>query len=185
MARALVIIAQGSEEMEATITVDVLRRGGVDVVLAGLDGAGPVTCSRGVRVVPDAALADVTGPFDVVVLPGGNEGARRLAESPAVGDVLRAQEAAGRAAAAICAAPIALVKHGVYGGRKLTGYPTVHDVIRAHGDLVAQPVVEDHNLVTSQGPGTTFAFALSLVERLAGKGTADNVRKGMLLPPHD
>ena len=184
MARALVIIAQGSEEMETTITVDVLRRGGVEVVLAGLDGPGPVLCSRGVRLLPDAALADVTGPFDVVVLPGGNEGARRLSESAAVGAVLRAQEAAGRTAAAICAAPIALVKHGVYAGRKLTGYPSVHDVIGAHGDLVLHPVVEDHNLVTSQGPGTTFAFALALVERFAGKETADNVRRGMLLPVH-
>ena len=184
MARALVIIAQGSEEMETTITVDVLRRGGIDVILAALDGPAPVLCSRGVRLVPDAALADVTGPFDVIVLPGGNEGARRLSESPAVGALLRAQEAAGRATAAICAAPIALAKHAVYGGRKLTSYPSVHDVIRDHGDVVAQPVVEDRNLITSQGPGTTFAFALALVERLAGKETADNVRKGMLLPVH-
>lgn len=183
MARALVIFAQGSEEMETTITVDVLRRGGVEVVLAGLDGPGPVQCSRGVRIVPDAALSDVEGPFDVIVLPGGNEGARRLSESPAVGELLRAQEAAGRAAAAICAAPIALVKHGVYAGRKLTSYPSVHDVVGAHGELAAEPVVDDRNLVTSQGPGTTFAFALSLVERLAGEETADGVRKGMLLPP--
>lgn len=182
MARALVLIAQGSEEMETTIAVDVLRRGGVEVVLAGLDGAGPVTCSRGVRIVPDVALDAAEGPFDVIVLPGGNEGARRFAESPAVGALLRAQEAAGRAAAAICAAPIALVKHNVYGDRKLTGYPTVRDALAAHGDVTAQAVVEDRGLVTSQGPGTSFAFALSLVERLAGKETADGVRKGMLLP---
>ena len=57
MARALVIMAQGSEEMETTITVDVLRRGGIDVVLAGLDGREPVECSRGVRIVPDVAHA--------------------------------------------------------------------------------------------------------------------------------
>lgn len=182
MARALVLIAQGSEEMETTITVDVLRRGGIEVMLAGVDGAGPVTCSRGVRIVPDAALADVRGPFDVVVLPGGNEGARRFAESTAVGDLLRAQEAAGLATAAICAAPIALARHGVYAGRRLTGYPSVHAVLAPHGEVVAHPVVDDRGLVTSQGPGTSFAFALALVERFAGKETADSVRKGMLLP---
>lgn len=182
MARALVILAQGAEEMETTITVDVLRRGGVDVVLAGLDGDGPVKCSRGVRIVPDAALSAAEGPWDVVVLPGGAEGARRLAESKAVGDLLRAQEAAGRAAAAICAGPGAIAKHGVYAGRKLTSHPSVHDVVGGHGELAAQAVVDDRNLVTSQGPGTTFAFALALVERLAGKETAENVRKGLLLP---
>ncbi len=184
MARALVILAQGAEEMEATIAVDVLRRGGVDVVLAGLDGDGPVKCSRGVHIVPDAALSDAKGPFDVIVLPGGLEGARRLAESPAVGDLLRAQEAAGLTTAAICAAPIALARHDVYAAHKLTSYPSVHDVVGKHGELVLAPVVTDRNLVTSQGPGTAFAFALALVERLAGKETADNVRKGMLLPTH-
>ena len=182
MARALVLLAQGAEEMEVTITVDVLRRGGVDVVLAGLDGDAPVRCSRGVHIVPDAALSATLGPWDVVVLPGGAEGARRLEESPAVGDLLRAQEAAGRAAAAICAAPAALAKHNVYAGRALTSHPSVHDVVSAHGELVARTVVEDHNLITSQGPGTTFAFALALVERLAGHETAQNVRKGLLLP---
>jgi protein DJ-1 len=181
MARALVIIAQGSEEMEATITVDVLRRGGVEVTLAGLDGGGPVVCSRGVRILPDAALSEVTGPFDLVVLPGGNEGARRLGESAAVGEWLRAQEAAGRTTAAICAAPTALVKHGVHAGYRLTGYPSTQQSLGAHGELVAEAVAIDRNLVTSQGPGTTFAFALSLVERLVGKETADDVRKGMLL----
>lgn len=182
MARALVILATGAEEMEATITVDVLRRGGVDVVLAGLDGEAPVKCSRGVHIVPDAALSATKGPFDVIVLPGGLEGARRLAESPLVGELLRAQEAAGRTTAAICAAPIALAKHAVYAGHRLTSYPSVHDVVSAHGELVLAPVVIDRNLVTSQGPGTAFAFALALVERLTGEETADNVRKGMLLP---
>ncbi len=182
MAKALVILAQGAEEMETTIAVDVLRRGGVDVVLAGLDGPEPVKCSRGVHIVPDVALAEVKGPFDVIVLPGGLEGARRLSESPAVGALLRAQEAAGLTTAAICAAPIALAKHAVYGDHRLTSYPSVHDVVGAHGELVLSPVVTDRNLVTSQGPGTAFAFALALVERLAGKETADNVRKGMLLP---
>jgi protein DJ-1 len=181
MARALVILAQGAEEMEATITVDVLRRGVIEVVLAGLDGAGPVLCSRGVRIVPDAALADAKGPFDVVILPGGLEGARRLSESSAVGDLLRAQEAAGRAAAAICAAPMAIARHGVFAGHKLTCYPSVDDVVSAHGELTEAPVVIDRNLVTSRGPGTAFAFALALVERLASKEKADEVRKGMLL----
>lgn len=182
MARALVLLAQGAEEMEVTITVDVLRRGGVEVVLGGLDGPGPVRCSRGVQIVPDAALHAAAGPWDAVILPGGAEGARRLAESPAVGELLRAQEAAGRTTAAICAAPTALVRHNVYSGHELTCYPSFGDVVGAHGKLASRPVVVDRSLVTSQGPGTAFDFALALVERLAGHETARKVREGMLLP---
>ena len=91
------------------VTVDVLRRGGVEVTLAGLDGPEPVVCSRQVVVVPDLALREVVGSFDAVVLPGGSAGAERLAASPEVGARLRHQRDRGGWIAAICAAPIALV----------------------------------------------------------------------------
>lgn len=164
-----------------TITVDVLRRGDIEVVLAGLEGPDPVTCSRGVRLVPDRALADVEGEFDVVALPGGAGGARRLAEAPAVGRLLRAHEAAGRTIAAICAAPIALAAHGVCAGRRFTSHPSVRDQVASHGVYVEEPVVEDGPLVTSRGPGTAFAFALALVARLRGSESAEAVRRPMML----
>lgn len=180
--RALVLLAEGAEEMEATITVDVLRRAAIEVVVAGLAGADPVRCSRGVRLVPDVALADAAGPFDVVVLPGGKGGADRLAASPAVGEILRAQVTAGRLVAAICAAPIALAAHGVLGGLRMACHPSVNDVVAAHGKLTHAPVVEDGPLVTSQGPGTAFLFALAIITRLCGPDVAAKVRAPMMLP---
>ncbi|MCK6587913.1 MAG: DJ-1/PfpI family protein [Polyangiaceae bacterium] len=181
--RALVILAEGAEEMEAIISVDVLRRAEIDVVLAGLDGANPVRCSRGVRVVPDTSLAEVAGSsFDVIVLPGGKDGATRLAGSSAVGDLLRAQAAAGRTVAAICAAPIALRTHGVFEGSRMTCHPSVNEVVGGHGRLTPGPVVTDGQLITSQGPGTAFLFALAIVERLRGTDVAEKVRAPMMLP---
>ena len=180
--RALVILAEGAEEMEATIVVDVLRRAEIDVVLAGLDGPAPVRCSRGVLLVPDAALSAISGEFDALVLPGGKGGADRLAASPAAGELLRAHAAAGRLVAAICAAPIALAAHGLFAGRRMTCHPSVNDVVSAHGQLTSAPVVDDGQLVTSQGPGTAFLFALHLVERLRGPDVAARVRAPMMLP---
>ena len=106
--KALVLLAPGSEEMEAVISIDVLRRGGIEVTVAGVDGATPIRCSRGVVITPDVSLDDVEGEFDVLVLPGGGEEAQRLAQSDRVGELLRAQELKGLWVAAICAAPIAL-----------------------------------------------------------------------------
>ncbi len=78
--RALVLLAEGAEEMETAMIVDTLRRGNVGVVLAGVDGAAAVTCSRKLRIVPDASLQEVAEQsFDAVVLPGGTGGAARLA----------------------------------------------------------------------------------------------------------
>lgn len=181
-ARVLVVLAEGAEEMEATIVIDLLRRAGIDVIVAGLDGPGPVVCSRKVRIVPDAALADVEGGFDAVFLPGGAEGARRLAASPAIGALLRERERAGQLVAAICAAPLALREHGVFAGRRMTSHPSVREAVAAHGVASDERVVEDGSLLTSQGPGTSFELALALIRRLAGDEQAARVRGPLVLP---
>lgn len=73
-------MAEGAEEMETVITVDVLRRGGIDVTLAGVNGPEPVLCSRNVRIVPDISLEKVEAEvFDAVIVPGGLKGAETCA----------------------------------------------------------------------------------------------------------
>ena len=179
--RALVLLAAGAEEIEVTVTVDVLRRAGVEVLLAGVDGPAAVSCSRGVVLTPDAALEDVHGTFDVVVLPGGLGGTDRLCAAAAVGRVLKEHVAAGRLIAAICAAPLALVHHGVCGGSALTSHPSVRDGVEAHGDYREDRVVEDGDLITSRGPGTAFEFALAIAARLSGQDKAHEVAGPLIL----
>ena len=113
--KALVILSPGAEEMETVISVDIMRRAKISVTVAGIDSADPVTCSREVRILPDMSLDDAAtkGPYDVVVLPGGLGGSKRLAESSKVKEVLQAQENAGRFVAAVCAAPSALLAHDI------------------------------------------------------------------------
>jgi protein DJ-1 len=113
--KALVILSPGAEEMETVISIDVMRRAKISVTIAGVDSSAPVTCSRDVRIVPDVSLEEAAtqGPYDVVVLPGGLGGSKRLAESQMVKEVLIAQEKAGGFIAAVCAAPSALLAHGI------------------------------------------------------------------------
>jgi DJ-1 family protein len=179
---ALVLVAQGSEEMEAIISIDVLRRGGIKVTVAGVDGAGPIRCSRGVVITPDVSLESVDGDFDVVVLPGGAEGAQRLAQSTKVGEILRRQEQSGRWVGAICAAPIALQAHGVFEGRQLTSHPSVKALLEDWGDYSENSVVADGNLITSRGPGTAFPFALRIVGALTDAQRMVAVRAPMMFP---
>ncbi|XP_041970394.1 protein dj-1beta-like [Aricia agestis] len=182
---ALVILAQGSEEMETVITVDMLRRGGVTVTVAGLDGNAPVLCSRQVTLVPDKSLTDALAEksqYDAVILPGGLEGSERFCKSSVVAAVLKDHESGGKIVAAICAAPTAFVAHGVAKGKKITSYPTTKDKISADYQYVeGERVVVDGNIVTSRGPGTAYWFGLKLIEMLTGKDKADQVEKGMLI----
>lgn len=182
MKRVLVILAPGAEEMETVIVVDVLRRAGLDVTLAGLEGTAPVACSRSVKIAPDCALSAAQGPFEALVLPGGGPGSKALAASPAVRKLLAEQEAAGRDVAAICAAPIALVAAGVGRGKRMTSHPAVRDEVAAFATYSEERVVCDGHLITSRGPGTAFEFALKLVERLAGAKVAEEVAGPMILP---
>jgi protein DJ-1 len=177
----LVILAQGAEEMEVVIVVDVLRRAGVEVSVAGLDGAAPVRCSRGVVITPDQALSAAKGPFDLVVLPGGGEGTERLAKSAAVGALLREQEKGQGLIGAICAAPSALAAHGIGKGKAMTVYPGVEGKLAGHARYEPKTVCEDGQMVTSRGPGTAFEFALALVRRLCGKEQEQAVREPLVL----
>ena len=180
--RALIAVADGNEDIECVTLIDVLRRAEVEVVLASVEERRMITCARGTRLTADAMLLDVLAQdFDLIVLPGGMPGAQHLAEFEPLAERVRQQARAGELFAAICAAPaLALQQYGVLRQRRMTCYPSFSD--RLSGcTFVDEPVVVDGNCITSQGPGTALAFALTLVEQLVGRGKRDEVAKAMLV----
>lgn len=183
MARVLVPIAQGCEELEAVTIIDLLRRAGIEVVTAGL-GEGPVTCSRGVVLVPDTTLDEVLDQeFDMVVLPGGLPGADHLQSDPRIRRLLQRMAEQGRYTAAICAAPKVLASAGLLEGREATSYPGVLESMELPATrLLEKPVVADGKVITSRGPGTAMDFALALIERLLGKEAREAVEKPLMRP---
>ena len=159
MARVLVPLADGCEELEAVTIIDLLRRADFSVIAAGLR-EGPVTASRGVRLWPDTA-------FDLIVLPGGTAGAERLAKHEGLADLLTRHRAGDGWTGAICAGPTVLAAHGLLAGRRVTAFP---GTLEAHGlESSGAPVEMDGRLITSRGPGTAMDFTLTLIEQLAGR----------------
>ncbi|XP_078094941.1 Parkinson disease protein 7 homolog [Mustelus asterias] len=183
--RALVILAKGAEEMETVIPTDLLRRAGVTVTVAGLTCKEPIACSRDVVICPDSSLEDAAkqGPYDVIVLPGGNLGAQNLAESPAVKEILKAQDCRNGLIAAICAGPTALLAHGIGYGKKVTTHPLAKDKMMNgdHYTYSEARVQIDGNILTSRGPGTSFEFGLAIIEQLLGKEEAEKVKAPLVL----
>ena len=167
MKRVLVPLAEGFEELEAVTIIDILRRAGIDVVIASLAGS-PVTGSHGIRLAADTPLAALAEQdFDMIALPGGMPGADHLKKDPRIAGIVRRLHDAGRPVAAICAAPMVLAATGVLDGRRATSYPGFLD--DAHkATVVDEAVVVDGSVITSRGPGTALDFALTLVEQLAG-----------------
>lgn len=180
MPKVLVPLADGCEEMEAVILIDTLRRAHIEVVVAGLK-PGPVKASRGVMLMPDTLLDRVPlADLDAIALPGGGGGTENLMNDERVLQAVRDLYARGKLVAAICAAPQVLQKAGVLDGKRMTCFPGVADRI-TRAQRVEERVVEDGRVITSQGPGTSFHFALSLVRALAGPAAAQEVARAMLV----
>ena len=181
MARVLIPLAQGCEELEAVTIIDLLRRAGIEVVTAGLD-SGPVKASRGVMLLPDTTIdAVMNDQFDMIVLPGGLPGADHLNADSRIHELLNRTQAAGGYTAAICAAPKVLASAGLLDGRQATSYPGILDGMNLPSVQVAlKPVIRDGKVITSRGPGTAMDFALELIEVLAGRQKRDEVESGLV-----
>jgi 4-methyl-5(b-hydroxyethyl)-thiazole monophosphate biosynthesis len=181
MAKVLVPLAQGCEELEAVTIIDLLRRAGIEVVVAGLQ-PGIVKASRGTQLVPDTALdAVLMDDFDMIVLPGGMPGAQHLRDDPRIIDLLKRMAEQGKYTAAICAAPTVLAEAGLLEGRRATGYPGFLDKMDVPGmAYLKEAVVQDGKILTSRGPGTAMDFALALIEALSGKAKRDEVEAGLV-----
>jgi 4-methyl-5(b-hydroxyethyl)-thiazole monophosphate biosynthesis len=181
MASVLMPLAEGFEELEAVSIIDVLRRGGIQVTVAGLRN-GPVRGSRDTVVVPDAPLdAVLDRDYDMVVLPGGMPGVKHLHEDARIRTLLARYTQKDRYTAAICAAPSILADYGYLDGRRATSNPKFKDKVAIDGVSYREDaVVTDGNIVTSRGPGTSIDFALALVETLAGRAKRVEVEAGLV-----
>ena len=178
--RILVPLAEGFEEIEAVVIIDVLRRAQLDVTVAGLK-PGPVRGSHAIAIVPDTDLEHVDlGRITMLVLPGGMPGTRNLMADERVLDLVRRLHAEGRRTAAICAAPLVLHAAGILDGVAVTSHPSVRKELSAALVREEPRVVHSGPIVTSQGAGTAVEFALALVELLCGSTRADEIARAIL-----
>lgn len=183
MVKALVGIADGSEDIETVTIVDTLRRAGVEVTLASVMAGREVTCANGTRITADALIQDCADQdWDAVVAPGGMPGAEHLAACATFTALLRKQQEKDAVIGAICAAPaVVLARHGILKGKQATCYPGFEEpLLESAGMCMTQEVVVDGDVITSRGPATALKFALVLVGKLCGPEKSREVGRGML-----
>lgn len=177
----LVPIANGSEEMEAVMIIDILRRAKANVVVAAVGDNLEILASRQVKLVADILLDEAAKfSYDLIVLPGGLGGAQTFANSEILVNMLKKQMETNRPYAAICASPaLVLEPNGLLKGKKATAFPALCSKLsdQSHAE---NRVVVDGSLVTSRGPGTTMEFSLAIVEKLFGRDKALDLAKIML-----
>lgn len=173
----LAILMPGFEELEAVAPIDVLRRAGVRVTIAALGPGLLLTGRCGMNLLAETTLTEaLKQSYDLVFLPGG-PGVKHLRADPRVGELVKAQLAAKKPVAAICAAPTVLHDVGALAGKHYTAHPSVAGELR--DILSGRNVVEDGLIVTSRGAGTALEFGLALVARLVSPAKATEIRQAI------
>ena len=171
----LIPIAQGTEELEAITIVDLMRRAGIHVKLAGENEI--VTCSRGTKLLPDILIdsIDDDADFDAIIIPGGSEGTINLMKSEKLQNLLQRHKQEDRLIGAICAGPSVLQNFKLLDKQaSLTSHPSIKNQLM--GFIYSEEkVVEDGTLITSRGAGTAIEFTLNLISRLCGDDVADRI----------
>lgn len=168
MSKVYVFLATGFEEIEALTPVDILRRGGIDVVLVSITGNEVVTGARGINVKADVLFEDLDKESaDILVLPGGMPGTTNLMNYEPLMNLVKEHNLAGKRIAAICAAPTIFGKLGLLQDKNATCYPGMEeDLVGAN--VYIEPVITDGNVTTSRGMGTALDFSLELLRLITG-----------------
>ena len=177
MKTVLVAIAPGFEEIETITVVDILRRAGARVTLAGTV-PGILKGSRNIKLEADEILDNIgEKEFDLICLPGGQLGTDNLKKDTRIEKILKRMQKQGKYIAAICAAPTVLKKAGILKDKIMTCHPSVQSDFDSY---IKDRVVIDENVITSQSPGTAMEFSLKLVEILFGADRLKKVNAGVL-----
>ena len=166
--KVAVMFANGFEEIEAISIVDILRRADIQTICVGLEKK-LVVGTHGVEIKADIVLDELNvDEFELIVLPGGLPGAKNLAQSQKLGEILRQFDSKNKKIAAICAAPWALATAGVLKDN-YTCYPGFEKTIAKDGYNANEKISKCQNIITANGPATTMEFALRLVGELLGE----------------
>jgi len=179
MAKILIAIANGFEEIEAVSIIDVARRANIEVVIAAVEDINLIG-AHNIQIKADIKVEDVlVQDFDMIVLPGGLPNAFTLAEDVNVQRLLKEFKDKNKKIAAICAAPYALHKAGVL-SKNYTCYPSFEKKIKDDGYQTTKDVIIDENMITSKGPATSMSFALEIVKILKGEEIYKSVKEALL-----
>ena len=177
MAKTVIFLADGFEEIEALTVVDLLRRAGIDITTASIMGRKNVTGSHNITVESDALFDEIDfDSADMLILPGGMPGTTNLDNCVPLKEQITRFNEAGKMLAAICAAPTVYGKMGLLNGKKATCFPGREpDLLGA--DVQTTETVKDGNFITSRGMGTAIPFGLAIIEHFQGAEAASEMAK--------
>ncbi len=171
-------LANGFEESEALVPLDILRRAKIEVKTVGI-GGNIVTGSHCITVTTDTVNKNLPlDNLDGIILPGGLPGATNLEADKTVQGAIDYCAEKGLLISAICAAPQILGHKNLLNGKNAVCFPGFEKELTG-SKICDQKVVRDGNIITAWGAGAAFEFGFEILAYLTDKTTAENMRKAM------
>lgn len=171
-----IFLADGFEEIEGLMVVDLLRRGEIPITTVSISDSLEVVGAHNISIKADQLYSEIDySDADMLILPGGMPGTRHLLEHAELRKVLMNHNEDNKMLAAICAAPSVLGENGILSGKKATCYPGFEE--KLCGAIYSPDrVVKDQNVITSKGLGTALEFAIEIIEHYKGKELGDHIK---------
>ncbi len=178
--RVLAPLANGFEEIEFVSTVDILRRAGIEVLIAGINGKGSYKGAHNIDILAPFSANEITPDnLSGIALAGGMQGMLNLKQSLQVLQIIKTLHSQNKLISAICASPIVLNEAGILSG-EFTCYPGCEEGL--NGNRINKAVVVNNNVITSAGPASAVLFALEIVKYLCGESVYKELYSELLVP---
>ncbi|MCX7614790.1 MAG: DJ-1/PfpI family protein [Clostridiales bacterium] len=176
-----VFLADGFEEMEAIVPIDILRRADISVKTVAVGSKKTIESTRRIPVVADLLMNEVKlDEIEMIVLPGGQPGVNHLYDCAELRDIVQYAYEQKKYVAAICAAPLILGRLGILRGKKAVCYPGYEGDLTDTDVTKTETLVQDGKVITAKGAGVASTFAFKLVELLKDSKTSESIRKAMI-----
>ena len=191
--KVAILVVPGVEELDFVGFLEVLAvanrvegRRHFETVLIGTE-RGAITCSGGLKVLPDRALSEL-GEHDLLFVPGGGASRRTgvdlMMRNRRVLGALKKSYGQGKRVWSVCTGALVLARAGLLEGRRATTHHSHFEDIRSAGaDVVPSRTVTDGRVTTGGGISSSIDVGLLLVEEELGTTTRRKVQAGMEYPP--
>lgn len=175
-----IFLANGFEEIEALLPLDVMRRGGLSVKTVSVTGTRIAMGAHQIPVEADLLFEELNAEdVEMIVLPGGMPGSANLDMHSGLDKLIRHFAAEHKPMAAICAAPLVYGRRGLLNGKKATCYPGFEQYLEGAECTGAMVQVAD-NFILGKGPAAAAEFGFTILEKFAGAEKVLEVKQGML-----
>lgn len=146
---------------------------------------GPVTCAKGLRVLPDHSWSSAPA-IDVLVYPGGR-GTRGQLGDEAIRSWVVDVASKASLVTSVCTGSLVLADAGLLHGRPATTYWDCLEELAALDDTIEirpeDRFVDDGDVITAAGVSAGIDMALHLIVRLHSAARARQVKRGIQYDP--